>query len=226
MAALFLSGGGDKEHTEKFDDTFTGVIDKEKPLLYIPIAMKNIRSYSECLEWFTSVFNPLGVQEIAMWTGVERKSLDDLHQFSGVYIGGGNTYSLLQDFRFSKFDAVLTDYIQSGGTVYGGSAGAIILGSNIETCAHLDSNNVGVTVFNGFKLIGNYAIWCHYEPENDELIKNFLHTNQTPVIALPEETGIYIDKEMMKITGIKPATIFSGPESKQEVWPGSESVLL
>ncbi|MDN7240735.1 Type 1 glutamine amidotransferase-like domain-containing protein [Planococcus sp. N028] len=133
---------------------------------------------------------------------------------------------MLQDFRLSKFDTVIADYIHSGGTVYGGSAGAIILGSTIETCAHLDSNNVGLTDFNGLKMIGNYAIWCHYESNNDEIINKFLHTKQTPVIALPEETGIYIDKETIKITGTKPATIFNGPESQQEVRPGSESVML
>ncbi|MDN7240734.1 hypothetical protein QWY14_02985 [Planococcus sp. N028] len=81
MAALFLSGGGDKKFTQKFDAAFIGAIDMNKPLLYIPIAMKNIRSYSECLEWVTDVFAPLGIQEIVMWTDVNQKSLDDLQQF-------------------------------------------------------------------------------------------------------------------------------------------------
>ena len=50
-----------------------------------------------------------------------------------------------------------------GGVVYGGSAGAIVLGANISTCAHMDHNDVGITDMHGLDLLDGHAVWCHYQ---------------------------------------------------------------
>lgn len=230
MGTLFLSGGGDKQHTEKFDQQFLAEIGIAKPLLYIPIAMKQIKSYEECYEWVESVFKPLGIQEISMWTDLNGKSLNDLEQFSAIYIGGGNTFSLLSDLRSSGFDVLLAEYVQAGGILYGGSAGAIILGSDIQTCAHLDSNDVQVTEFNGFGLIGDFAIWCHYSSSDDDLIGNYINKTKNPVLALPEETGAYVKGGMIRVTGTKPAYLFNEtnklelmPEAKKDLFSASSA---
>src|SRR5690606_2508300 len=128
---------------------------------------KGMISYSDCYVWINSVFNPLGIQKIEMLTDLKCHSIEDLKQYSAVYIGGGNTFSLLKDLRTFHFDEVLREYIKSGGIVYGGSAGAIILGADIMTCAHLDSNNVDLKDYRAFNLINDFAIWCHYGPEYD-----------------------------------------------------------
>ncbi|WP_233529260.1 hypothetical protein [Bacillus atrophaeus] len=39
MGTLFLSGGGDAGQTQTIDKRFVKELDKDKPLLYIPIAM-------------------------------------------------------------------------------------------------------------------------------------------------------------------------------------------
>lgn len=225
MVTLFLSGGGDKKFTEKFDQEFKEQMDLTKPLLYIPIAMKGMTSYADCYQWVNSVFNPLGIQEIIMWTDLNHKSIEDLKQCSAVYIGGGNTFSLLNDLRSFKFDEILTEYIESGGIVYGGSAGAIILGADIMTCAHLDSNDVNLKDYKGFNLVNDFAIWCHYELENDELIRNYIKEYEKPVIALPEETGIHFSDGCIRVTGTKPATLFR-EESKAALLPGSKHSLI
>ncbi|KSU85849.1 MULTISPECIES: Type 1 glutamine amidotransferase-like domain-containing protein [Fictibacillus] len=99
MGKLILAGGGDAEQTLPIDKVFESLINKKKPLLYIPIAMDtNSIPYDSCFIWINSVFNPLGVQGITMWTESEldNKSAEDLRQFSAVYIGGGNTFSFLK----------------------------------------------------------------------------------------------------------------------------------
>lgn len=224
MGMIFLSGGGDKKHTEKFDQEFREQIGISKPLLYIPVAMKGIASYGDCFQWVKRVFNPLGLHEIVMWTDLNHKSLKDLQQFSAIYIGGGNTFSLLNDMRSSNFDEVLKKYINSGGVVYGGSAGAIILGSNIMTCAHLDPNEVKLKKYNGLNLMGDLAIWCHYEWQNDKEIRNYIKDYKKPVLALSEETGAYFSEGCIKITGTKPAFLYRGA-SKEELSPRFEYSL-
>lgn len=224
LGTLFLTGGGDKQNTEKFDQEFLEAIGTAKPLLYIPVAMKNLKSYEECYQWVQSVFIPLGIQEIVMWTDLNQKSLEDLKAFSAVYIGGGNTFSLLKDVRNSNFEAILKEYVNAGGILYGGSAGAIILGSDILTCSHLDANDVKIEDFKGLHLIGQLAIWCHYSESDDELIHKYIEDTKKPVLALSEETGAYIRNGHLKVTGKKPAFLFK--EGKVELLAQSESGLI
>ncbi|WP_253907684.1 hypothetical protein [Bacillus sp. WMMC1349] len=60
MKKLFLSGGGDAEQTQKLDQRFTEEIDRNKPLLYIPVAIHASR-FDDCYEWISSLFHPLGI---------------------------------------------------------------------------------------------------------------------------------------------------------------------
>ncbi|PYZ94891.1 peptidase [Salipaludibacillus keqinensis] len=211
MGKLILAGGGDEKQTLLIDKEFANLINKEKPLLYIPIAMDtNTIPYDSCFNWINSVFNPLGIENITMWTESElnNKRVEDLKTFSAVYIGGGNTFSLLNDFNKTLFTNILNDYLLKDGIIYGGSAGAIIFGEDIMTCSHMDSNNVALKEFNGLGLVENYAIWCHYKVDNDELISNYVLQYKNPVISLPEETALFIDDGIIKVIGTKPAYLF------------------
>ncbi|SEQ37225.1 dipeptidase E [Virgibacillus subterraneus] len=219
MGHLILSGGGDKEQSKEIDQYFIEHINPSKPLLYIPIAMNGIIPYEECFKWANSVFNPFGI-DIIMWTNVDNKSFDDLKQFSAIYIGGGNTFNLLREFRISQFDSLLKEYIENDGIVYGGSAGAIILGSNIMTCAHMDPNNTDLQSINGLNLISDYSIWCHYEAENESLISGFIKDYKKSVIALRDGTGVAVSDEGIKVIGNSSAISFTN-KGKVLTHPGS-----
>lgn len=47
---IFLCGGGSGKEIEEATIKFGNLIDKSKPLLYIPLAMKS-EKYDSCLEW-------------------------------------------------------------------------------------------------------------------------------------------------------------------------------
>jgi len=218
MGSIFLSGGGDKDQTKIIDQKFVEQIDKEKPMLYIPIAMNPSR-FDDCFEWINSVFKPLGII-VEMWTDLNNKSLNDMGQFSSVYIGGGNTFSLLKEIRLTGFDVVLKDFIVNNGIVYGGSAGAIILGEEIRTCSHMDPNDVNLDNFDGLNLINNYSILCHYEENNDDLIRKYIKDYKKKVIALPEDSGVFFTNKKIEIIGSSPSYIFEN-DDKVEVKPVS-----
>ncbi|WRP07527.1 Type 1 glutamine amidotransferase-like domain-containing protein [Rossellomorea aquimaris] len=208
MVNLFLSGGGDKEQTQILDKEFVSAKDLNKPLLYIPIAMQGEIPYEDCYKWIHSVFSPQGINEIEMWTDLEAKSLEDLKKFSSIYIGGGNTFYLLNTLRETGFDTILKEFVDNQGIVYGGSAGAIILGRDILTSSHMDSNRTNLKSFEGFNYIDSYSVWCHYEPGHDDLIKQYVDKHGISVIALPEETGIVLSEGTLKVIGSSPAYIF------------------
>lgn len=77
------------------------------------------------------------------------------------------------------------------------------------TCSYMDRNACGLRDFNGLKLLGDYAVWCHYKVEHDPMIKRYRHVLDTPVIALPEETGIAASISDIRVIGTKPARIFN-----------------
>ncbi|MFC7785351.1 Type 1 glutamine amidotransferase-like domain-containing protein [Rossellomorea sp. GCM10028870] len=221
MVNLFLSGGGDKEQTEIIDKEFVKALDLDKPLLYIPIAMQGEIPYKDCSKWIHSVFKPLGITEIEMWTDLEAVSPEDLRKFSSIYIGGGNTFYLLNTIRETGFDTILKEYVDNKGIVYGGSAGAIIFGRDILTSSHMDSNQTNMKAFEGFNYIENYSVWCHYETSNDDLVKEYVNKYGFSVIALPEEAGIVMSEATFKVIGSSPAYIFRDGD-KYVVEPNGE----
>ncbi|MEL3971374.1 Type 1 glutamine amidotransferase-like domain-containing protein [Rossellomorea oryzaecorticis] len=209
MRTIVISGGGNEKQTEAIDRHFVSLLNPAKPLLYIPVAMEAPQvSYKACYEWITGVFCPLGVEHIVMWTDLEGKSAADLTCFSAVYIGGGNTFHLLKILNDTHFSKVIRDYLEVGGTVYGGSAGGIILGSHIMTCAINDENKVQSEGYEGLGFLGRFAILCHYEKGQDLFIQSFIQEFQLPVIALSEETGLFIRGCDIKVIGNKSAIVF------------------
>jgi dipeptidase E len=215
-----MAGGGDDQDSILLDQRFARDIESKR-MLYLPIAMSGVSpTYEECYAWIQGVFNPLGVTEIVMWDSLDGKQRNDLRMFDAVYIGGGNTFKLLYSLMSTGFDDDIKDYIGNGGIVYGGSAGAIILGYDISTCAVMDSNDVGLLDTLGLGLIGNYAIWCHYAEEHDSLIIQ----QKQPIVAIPEQSGVVFDGGSIHVVGFEPVCVFD-KGSKYAILPDKECHL-
>ncbi len=226
MSVLYLSGGGDKEQTREIDRVFAGELDGGKPLLYLPIAMDPTQiSYGDCYQWVHSVFAPFGITDITMWGDLRGKSLKDLKEFSGVYIGGGNTFNLIHSILQRGFHTLLTSFKEEGGLIYGGSAGAIVMGSDISTCEHMDENAVLLKGRRGLSYLDDYSIWCHYDGEQEPLIHRFINTYRKPVIALSEETGLRVENGRIKVLGTQPAFVFDSTMNKEAFEPGGDFLL-
>lgn len=218
LGLLLLSGGGDFKKTLVINKYFVQIINKNKPLLYIPIAGNTeVRSYKSNLNYIHKIFNPLGINEIRMWTDVKGKTIDELNQFSAVYISGGNTISLLNDFKEAGFDKLLLQYYNNDGIIYGQSAGAIIFGKNVF---HTSADKRHRDDWRGLSFVPNYSIWCHYSAQDDLLIKDFLNKDHQSYLLLPEGTATLINEE--NIIGIgerEPIIItlnkFGGVDMKQ-----------
>ena len=67
---IFLCGGGSGKEIEEATIKFGNLIDKSKPLLYIPLAMKS-EKYDSCLEWIKEEMNIIGINNIDMVTSGE-----------------------------------------------------------------------------------------------------------------------------------------------------------
>src|SRR3989344_5420800 len=149
---IYLSGGGNEKQSFPLDKFFFSTLPKNGCFLYIPIALRGNELYPTAHLWMKSILELHERNDVQFETVDDLFKLKDLKGFDGIYIGGGNTWSLIQEFKDSNFSYQLLQYFEAGGQVYGGSAGAIILGKRIDT--HDDENNIGLSDIEGLNLLG------------------------------------------------------------------------
>ena len=205
---IILAGGGGADDSLPLDKVFSGWIRPEGRMLYLPIALRGVRTFESCFEWITSTFAPLGIKDITMWTSLIEHLGSGLDAFNGVYIGGGNTFSLLKELQESGFDQHLKAYADSGRPIYGGSAGAVVLGRDILTVLHMDKNNVELKQTMGLDLAQGYSIWPHYTDADHDLIHSYIEQRYYPVLAISERSGIVVDGDQLHDKGFEPAHRF------------------
>ena len=203
---IFLAGGG-KEHNYS---SVGGIFFKGiKKILYIPLAWPN-DDFQSCLSWFTKVTKKFGKIKIDMLIDSKRK--DDLNRYDGVFIGGGNTFKLLKRLKEGKLDKKLIKYYKEGGKIFGGSAGAIIFGNNINislVCKDKDVNLVGLKNTKGMNILKNYDIQAHYIDNQIKDHLSYIVKAKRDVVAIPEGSAIVVKGKQYKVIGKNPVTIIT-----------------
>ena len=208
QSKIVLAGGGSEKDSRLIDELFASWIEPNRKILYLPLALRGARPYNECLKWIKATFLPLKITNIEMWTDLSEHQGDELFEFASVYIGGGNTYSLLAQFLESGFDRHLVKYASHGRVIYGGSAGAALLGKDIRTVNNIDHNNIGLIETKGLNLVNNHAVWVHYQPQDDELIYEYQDKYNQSVLAISERAGVVVDNSEMHSVGFESAYQF------------------
>ena len=218
---LILNGGGDGEQVSNARKILNKIIDHNKKILYIPLAWPD-PTYSGCLEFMTNELSDVDKQGIDMIKSTDELMNKNFTDYSCIYIGGGNTYKLLNDLKSSGvFDKIKKYLIEEDGIVYGGSAGATIFGKDLDSCNTDDENEVGLINNNGFDMINGYSLLCHYisrNPERTELSKKYLLdlSRNKPVYAIPEEDTIYIEDGVITFIGTRPYYEFNNGQILEE----------
>ncbi|MFK7861678.1 MAG: Type 1 glutamine amidotransferase-like domain-containing protein [Granulosicoccus sp.] len=189
---IYLSGGGSTEQTKALDELYFGSIPSGSRIAYIPIALRHSRSIEDCANWFRHLLSENGDFTLSVLDDLtEQRS--DLMNFDAVYIGGGNTYDLLQEVRNSGVEKYLKQFAESGKPIYGGSAGAVLLGKDIGTVARMDTNKGNISNTSGLNSTSGFSVWPHYNSSEDEHIFKYAAETSTPVLALSEDAGVHIN---------------------------------
>lgn len=154
-----------------------------------------------------------------MWSeeDLKNKSEADYEQFGGIYIGGGNTYKLLDDLKqFGTFE-ILKKIAERDIPIYGGSAGAIILTKSIITAGYLDENEIKLNDLSGLDLTHDHDIWCHYKPEmKDDLIKFKRENNLSKILTIPEDAGLFVTQNKIESVGPNKITLFKENNNERD----------
>jgi len=168
---LYLSGGGSGSQNLFAYNSFFNSIHKNKPILYIPLAMEE-EKFDSCYKWFKSEIGYFGVNKFEMVKSSLELSKLDLSKYSSIFIGGGNTYKLLKELQNNYNIDKIKKYLIDGGIVYGGSAGAIIFGKDIDACFLVD-NKIECST-KGFDFLNGYSILCHFSKSNLKINEKYL----------------------------------------------------
>ncbi len=221
---IIVAGGGSAQDERPLLELFAAWTGSEGKVLFLPIAQAGMgRPLDDCLTWGKAALQPVGINDITMWTDLNSENHLSLTDFNSIFISGGNTFFLLDQVRRSGFDTALIQFAAQGGVIYGGSAGAIILGRDILTCAHLDENRIGLDNSRGLNTVNGFCVWCHYQPEDDKRIVEYVARNGWPVLALSERSGVSMDGVHLTAQGYEPTHIFT-PNGKQIIDVG-ETIL-
>lgn len=216
---IYLSGGGNEKQSFPLDKFFFDTLPKSGRFLYIPVALRGHTLYSTAHLWMK------GVTDLHERKDVQFETVDDLakytsgalNEFDGVYIGGGNTWNLIQELSETGFSDTLIQYIKTGGQVYGGSAGAIIMGKKINT--HDDKNNTNLQSVFGFNLLKDFSVACHFKDEQSGRFKAWAVENNLPIVCLPEEAGLVVEKGIAVCAGTKSCIVYLADGTSREIGP-------
>lgn len=197
---VFLAGGGDEKQSASFDSLYVNELGASgvKRIIYIPNALPK-EKHEKAGSWFKSIFSKK-VEDIEMFDNLSQAKVLSPSRDS-VYLGGGNTARLMEELRSSGFDKKLTEFAQSGGVVYGGSAGAIVLGADIRTAPEVKESKT--TDFKGLDLLGGRSVGCHFKGTEEE-VEDYLELRgqiNTPIMLISEESGVLLKGGKVEVVG-------------------------
>lgn len=138
-----------------------------------------------------------------------------LKQAEAVFVGGGNSFALLQRLRDSGMLALLAERVRGGMPYIGTSAGSNIAGPNI--LATNDWNVVGTARFDAMNLVP-WTINPHYQESDpamapgsetrDQRIGEYLAVNSNPVLGIEEQTAVRVENQSAIVVGSGRAKLF------------------
>ncbi len=145
-----MGGGGSADEEAEVLSAFARLIPTPGRVLYLPIAAEQVdQNQQEYREWIELALGAYGDFDIDLWSSLSARKPSELNKFEAVFIGGGNTFNLLHQLRRYNFDQAIKAFVGQRKPIYGGSAGAIVLGRSISTASHYDQNYVGLADLSG-----------------------------------------------------------------------------
>ena len=125
-----------------------------------------------------------------------------------IWVGGGNTFYLLQEVRRSGFDELVTRKIKAGTPYVGTSAGSIILSPNIEPVKFAD-DIAQAPDLDSFDGLGLFPLvpFAHFDnPDFKEVYQKILAyalQNDVDFVTLREKQFIAVDGDSWRIINVR-----------------------
>jgi dipeptidase E len=211
-SGIYLAGGGSAvQEAAVWEHMLEGV----SRLLYWPIALSG-ELLANAESWLrTSLGSRVGL-EVTVWLALLDHRGEALDGYDLLFVGGGNTYDLIDRFRRAEIAAPLARFLDAGGSYYGGSAGAIVAGPSIGLARGLDSDRHHDPDDSGLGLVPADVL-PHFSEARRERAEGWstMHPRRQ-VLCIPEASGVHVDRDQMVVLGPEPVDLYcSGKHTGQ-----------
>lgn len=230
MARLFLisnstmHGGGYLAHCAAELGTFLG---RGCKVAFVPYALADHDGYERKAQ---AAFAALGCELVSVHRG---NPLAAIGAADAVFVGGGNTFRLLDRLQRLGLAAAIAARVQAGMPYVGSSAG-----TNVATPSIRTTNDMPIVQPQSLAALGlvPFQINPHYldpDPQSkhmgetrQERIQQFHEENAVPVLGLREGCWLVVDGERATLRGSTRARLFRRGEAPAEFEPGADLSFL
>ncbi|NED95785.1 dipeptidase PepE [Phytoactinopolyspora alkaliphila] len=221
MSNSIAPGRGYLEHAhEVLTETLGGV----GAVTFIPFALKDHDAYTEII---ATGLRPLGVKVIGAHTA---KPADLVRRAEAVFVGGGNTFRLVQALYRTGLMEIIKARVADGLPYIGSSAGTNVAGPTMRT-----TNDMPIVQPPSFETLNLVPVQInpHYiDPPPDrvhmgetreERLLQFLEENDVPVVGLREGTWLERSDAKLTLGGIDAgARLFQRGAEPRDISPGTD----
>lgn len=198
---------------------FQGLAD----VAFVPYALANVDGYATQAE---ERFARMGIELRSVHR--EPDPARAIRQSAGVFVGGGNTFRLLERCRSLGLLEEISARVGDGAPYAGASAGSNLACPTIKT-----TNDMPIVDPHGLEALGifPFQINAHYvdrDPDvahggetREQRIAEFHEENATPVIGLREGSVLEHNDGRTRLHGAKSARLFLVGADPKELSPGS-----
>ncbi len=202
------------ELVEHFNDT--------NEILFIPYARPGGISYDEYTDKVKFTFNKINKKIVGIHEF--QKPKEALEQAQAYFVGGGNSFVLLNTLYYNRVLDDLKENIKLGKPYLGTSAGINIAGKTI-----MNTNDMPIILPPSFKAMGliPFNINPHYiDPNPDSThmgetretrIREYLTFNSIPVIGLREGSWLQVKDSIVTLKGELSARFFEKGKDPIEI---------
>jgi dipeptidase E len=211
----------------QLSDFFRGV----NEILFIPYARPSGLTHDEYTAVAKKGFEKINIQV----KGIHeyKNQIDAVNSAKGIFIGGGNTFLLVQQLYKNKLISIIKNVVENGVPYFGTSAGSVITGQTMQ-----NTNDMPIVYPPSFDTFGfiNFNLNCHYlDPdtssthmgETRETRINEYHTsNKTSVLGIREGSWLQVEGYKVILKGSLNARLFQQHKSAVELPPETDFSFL
>lgn len=219
-----LHGSG---YLEYLQGTLEELFQSTDSILFIPYARPGGISHDDYTQIASKSFQKIGKELIGIHSF--KDPVEALHQATGIFTGGGNTFVLVSQLYHFGVMAPLRELLFEGIPYLGSSAGSNICGLSMQT-----TNDMPIVYPPSFKTLGvlPFNLNPHFidaDPHSTHMgetretrIKEFHTQNSIPVLGLREGSWLAVKGEEIKLEGVLNARSFEPGKNPMEIPSGAK----
>ncbi len=199
-----------------------------KTVLFIPYALKDRNKYTNIAR---ERMNKMGINLYSIHQ--QKNPKEAVENAESIFIGGGNTFRLLNELYKNNLIGVIRKKVLNGGPYIGTSAGSNVACPTIKTTN--DMPIVEPPAFEALNLVPFQVNPHYFDPDpnskhmgetREQRIREFVEENNTTVVGLREGAWIRIENNTAQLKGLAGAKIFRKAKLSREYKAGSKIKFL